>query len=389
MDQKASAAESNANQYTDNKFAAIPTPDVSGQIETHNTNESAHADIRNAVQTAQTEISNIKKDIVTESEMNVAITNATKDHVSESTMNAAITNATKDHVTESEMNAAIEELESSLSETKPHASQHKTNGTDPLTPSDIGAVSLAGGTLNAGAGLNLSASGGSVIRLTGSSVSLDMRQVAGGWTHGLFFVTDATSKNTMVLGVKGNASGLSQVFFGGSASDPLVKLATDGQMTLKMKPLVGTESLVTSADVSTAISNATSGLVPTSRTVNGKPLSADVTLSASDVSAAAEKIGVVTVTASTTLALSHAEKTIRVNSSGAVTLTIPTNASVAFPVGTCIVVTGVGAGTVSFTPASGVTLNSKESKRTIDGQYAAVTLYKSDTNVWELWGALA
>lgn len=101
------------------------------------------------------------------------------------------------------------------------------------------------------------------------------------------------------------------------------------------------------------------------------------------------KISVVNVTASTTLALTHAEKTIRVNSANAVTLTVPTNASVTFPVGTCIIVTGVGAGTVTFTPASGVTINSKKGALSINGQYAAVTLYKSDTNVWELWGALA
>jgi hypothetical protein len=129
--------------------------------------------------------------------------------------------------------------------------------------------------------------------------------------------------------------------------------------------------------------------VQKTRTINGKSLQSNITLAASDVGAAEAKIGVVNVTASTTLALTHAEKTVRVTASGAVTLTVPTNASVAFPVGTCIVVTGVGAGAVSFTPASGVTLNSKDSKRTIDGQYAAVTLYKAGTDVWELWGALA
>lgn len=43
-DTKASAAQSAAATYTDNKIAAIPTPDVSGQIETHNTAENAHAD---------------------------------------------------------------------------------------------------------------------------------------------------------------------------------------------------------------------------------------------------------------------------------------------------------------------------------------------------------
>ena len=43
-DAKASAAQSAAAAYTDNKIKAIPTPDVSGQIETHNTAENAHAD---------------------------------------------------------------------------------------------------------------------------------------------------------------------------------------------------------------------------------------------------------------------------------------------------------------------------------------------------------
>lgn len=40
----ADTALTNAKKYTDQKIAAIPTPDVSGQIETHNTAENAHAD---------------------------------------------------------------------------------------------------------------------------------------------------------------------------------------------------------------------------------------------------------------------------------------------------------------------------------------------------------
>lgn len=39
----ADTALTNAKKYTDDKIAAIPTPDVSGQIETHNTAESAHS----------------------------------------------------------------------------------------------------------------------------------------------------------------------------------------------------------------------------------------------------------------------------------------------------------------------------------------------------------
>jgi hypothetical protein len=46
VDGKASAAETNANKYTDEKFSEISTPDVSGQINAHNTSAAAHADIR-------------------------------------------------------------------------------------------------------------------------------------------------------------------------------------------------------------------------------------------------------------------------------------------------------------------------------------------------------
>lgn len=38
-----------STSYVDSAIAAIPTPDVSGQIETHNTSETAHSDIRTAI----------------------------------------------------------------------------------------------------------------------------------------------------------------------------------------------------------------------------------------------------------------------------------------------------------------------------------------------------
>lgn len=46
VDSKAKAAEDNAKAYTNEKFAAIPIPDVSEQIGTHNANTDAHGDIR-------------------------------------------------------------------------------------------------------------------------------------------------------------------------------------------------------------------------------------------------------------------------------------------------------------------------------------------------------
>lgn len=46
-------AHANIREYVDRKIEAIPTPDVSGQINAHNTNDAAHADIRMAVSAAQ------------------------------------------------------------------------------------------------------------------------------------------------------------------------------------------------------------------------------------------------------------------------------------------------------------------------------------------------
>ena len=48
----AAEAKKNANAYTDKKIAAIPMPDVSGQIGAHNADAAAHADIRQAVSSA-------------------------------------------------------------------------------------------------------------------------------------------------------------------------------------------------------------------------------------------------------------------------------------------------------------------------------------------------
>lgn len=91
----------------------------------------------------------------------------------------------------------------------------------------------------------------------------------------------------------------------------------------------------------------------------------------------------------TTLALTHAEKVVLVIGDSNTTITVPTDASVAFPFGTQIIISNTGKGTTTIAGASGVTINSKDGKKAIDGQYAAVTLYKYNTNLWFLWGALA
>lgn len=96
----------------------------------------------------------------------------------------------------------------------------------------------------------------------------------------------------------------------------------------------------------------------------------------------------VAITASTTLSLDHADRMLMVNSASAVTITIPTHAAAAFPVGTMISICRLGAGAVSLAAASGVTLHTQGDALTFDGQYGAVTLYKLGANEWCGWGAL-
>jgi hypothetical protein len=64
-------------------------------------------------------------------------------------------------------------------------------------------------------------------------------------------------------------------------------------------------------------------------------------------------------------------------------LTIPTNASVNFPVGTIIYVINAGTGTTSIAAASGVTIDGPPTQSAGQGAYA--TLLQTATNVWYVW----
>lgn len=80
-----------------------------------------------------------------------------------------------------------------------------------------------------------------------------------------------------------------------------------------------------------------------------------------------------------TLVLTDGGKTVTLSNASAVTVTIPTNTSVAFPLGTEINFVNKGAGTVTIQPTGGVTLNG--GNLTLP-QFAAVQLVKLDTNTW-------
>jgi hypothetical protein len=89
-----------------------------------------------------------------------------------------------------------------------------------------------------------------------------------------------------------------------------------------------------------------------------------------------------------TLVLTDAGKVLPISNSSANTVTVPTNASVAFPTGTAVTLVQTGTGQTSVTGASGVAVYSESSKLKLRGQYAAATLLKTDTDTWVAFGNL-
>lgn len=89
-----------------------------------------------------------------------------------------------------------------------------------------------------------------------------------------------------------------------------------------------------------------------------------------------------------TLALTDVAKVITLSNAGAITLTVPTNASVAFPIGTTLLLVQLGAGQVSLSYA-GVTMRSAGSKYKMNGQYSVCGLMKLDTDTWVFYGNTA
>jgi hypothetical protein len=95
------------------------------------------------------------------------------------------------------------------------------------------------------------------------------------------------------------------------------------------------------------------------------------------------------VSASTyTVSLTDAGKTIGITNASSTVLTIPTNTSVAFAIGTKIDFIQLGSGMITFIPASGVTMGSENSMTKLNAQYSAASLLKVDTNAWALVGNL-
>lgn len=88
-----------------------------------------------------------------------------------------------------------------------------------------------------------------------------------------------------------------------------------------------------------------------------------------------------------TLVLADNAKVVTLSNASAITVTVPTNASVAFPIGVQVNLVQLGAGQVTVT--SSATIRSQGSKLKLNGQYAGATLLKIATDEWVLIGNTA
>ena len=118
-------------------------------------------------------------------------------------------------------------------------------------------------------------------------------------------------------------------------------------------------------------------------------------LSAADVNATNEGVNdlaIATFNAQTgtsyTLALTDGAKLVTLTNAAAITLTVPPNSSVAFPIGSQVLLYQGGAGQVTITPGSGVTIRSESNKLKLSGTYAVAGIIKVATDEWAAFGNL-
>lgn len=87
-----------------------------------------------------------------------------------------------------------------------------------------------------------------------------------------------------------------------------------------------------------------------------------------------------------TLTANDAGQLVTLSNASGITLTVPTNASVAFAIGTQITITQANLGQVTVAGAVGVTVNAADSALKLRTQWSAATLIKTATNSWILIG---
>jgi hypothetical protein len=189
-------------------------------------------------------------------------------------------------------------------------------------------------------------------------------------------IGNSSHKGITVAGTLNQTNNLQEwTFFDGSTTSVVARVNSTGKM-FSNNGLIGTSTseVVTEFGTQTLINKTFSD-----PQINGG------TISNANINAAKTSVEFNQVATSYTLAMSDRDKVIEINSAGTTTLTIPTNASVAFPVGSSMVVAQTGTGQITIAGASGVAVNGTPGLKT-RAQWSIATLIKRGANAWLVVG---
>jgi hypothetical protein len=217
-----------------------------------------------------------------------------------------------------------------------------------------------------------------VTQVSGDTLTISRGQAGTGTAgvSGLSHTAGASVKHVLtssdLIFFRNNASPVSSFGFSGS---------TSGTTTVQATAVAGTTTLTLPAATDTLVGRATSDTLTnktlTSPTING------ATIGTSIIN--------LTINAQTgttyTPVLADNGKLVTLSNASAITLTVPTNASVAYATGAQINIQAIGAGQVTVVGDTGVTVNGTGTK--LRTQWSAATLVKLGTDSWTLIGDLA
>jgi hypothetical protein len=217
-----------------------------------------------------------------------------------------------------------------------------------------------------------------VTQVSGDTLTISRGQAGTGTpgVSGLAHTAGASVKHVLtssdLIFFRNNASPVASFGFSGS---------TSGTTTVQATAIAGTTTLTLPAATDTLVGRATSDTLTnkilTSPTINGATIGTSIinlTLNAQ--------------TGTTyTPVLADNGKLVTLSNASAITLTVPTNASVAYATGAQINIQAIGAGQVTVVGDTGVTVNGTGT--TLRAQWSAATIVKTATDTWTLIGDLA
>jgi hypothetical protein len=218
-----------------------------------------------------------------------------------------------------------------------------------------------------------------VTQVNGDTLTISRGQAGTGTAgvSGLSHTAGASVKHVLtssdLIFFRNNASPVASFGFSGS---------TSGTTTVQATAIAGTNTLTLPA-----VSNDTLVGKATTDTLTNKTLTSPV-INGATIGTSIINLTLNAQTGTTyTPVLADNGKLVTLSNASAITLTVPTNASVAYATGAQINIQQIDAGQVTIAGDTGVTVNGTGTK--LRTQWSAATLVKTATDSWTLIGDLA